>query len=457
MYKLLLLASLSKFQVVGSISVLVVLSLLSLWLTSSTLLTSLFYPSFVQAASDNTATTANTCITYDSTEKIITIDCENKNNKSSEAAAVTLTDIYNQLKDPNILHRENNDNNSNQGTPAVWLLNAGIVIEKGSRLYINSTDASWLKIIASPSSATTDVKDAKAAKKTKEEEGNFANQIEVSGSLKIDSVKVTSWNPSTNNYATSEGTRELVGSHYKVQKGSPRPYISVESDATGTTDITNSEIAYLGYEGGVGGGPVVGLTYFGGDGSIIRGNNIHNLYFAFYSNGVGNITIENNQIHHSGHYGLDPHTGTHDMIIRNNTVHDNGSIGIICSLECYHIIIENNVVYNNTKRSIMLSRNMSDSIVRNNTISNEENGIVISESHDNEIYNNRISEIKNHAIDLDKESLENRIHHNVITVAKSHEKPSSFNTDNGNNDKYVLYVEDGAAKNNKLYSNNIYR
>jgi hypothetical protein len=31
----------------------------------------------------------------------------------------------------------------------------------------------------------------------------------------------------------------------------------VEEEATGTTDITNSEIAYLGYESGVGGGKSV--------------------------------------------------------------------------------------------------------------------------------------------------------------------------------------------------------
>ena len=71
------------------------------------------------------------------------------------------------------------------------------------------------------------------------------------------------------------------------------------------------------------------------------------------------------------------------MIIRNNTVHDNGSTGIICSLDCYNIAIENNKVYNNTKYGIMFSRNMSDSIARNNTVSNEDNGIAISESHNN--------------------------------------------------------------------------
>jgi parallel beta helix pectate lyase-like protein len=58
---------------------------------------------------------------------------------------------------------------------------------------------------------------------------------------------------------------------------------------------------------------------------------------AYKAHGVGNIVIENNEIHDNRQYGLDPHTGTHDMVIRNNTVHDNGSIGIICSLNCYNI------------------------------------------------------------------------------------------------------------------------
>ena len=43
-------------------------------------------------------------------------------------------------------------------------------------------------------------------------------------------------------------------------------------------------------------------------------------------------------------YGLDPHTGTHDIVIRNNTVHDHGAMGIICSLDCYNVTIENNTV-----------------------------------------------------------------------------------------------------------------
>ena len=58
-----------------------------------------------------------------------------------------------------------------------------MVIEQGATLYINSTDTSWLKIAA---------------------DGETAYSILVSGSLKIDSVKITSWNPNTNNYALSD-------------------------------------------------------------------------------------------------------------------------------------------------------------------------------------------------------------------------------------------------------------
>lgn len=358
---------------------------------------------------------SSACITYDPNENIITITCK----------SATLTDIDNQLKDPDILQMENI-------ASKVWLLNAGIVIENQAALYINSTDTSWLKIVAPSGDETA------AEQVDQENQIGKANGIEVLGSLKIDSIKMTSWDPFTNNYALNEGKRNLRGSEYEVQLGSPRPFISVEGEATGTTDITNSEIAYLGYEGGVGGGPVVGLTYFGGDGSRIANNNIHHLYFAFYSNGVGNITIENNHIHNSGHYGLDPHTGTHDMIIRNNTVNDNGSIGIICSLDCYNISIENNKVYNNTKMGIMFSRNMFDSVARNNIVNDEEQGIVISESHNNDIYNNTVSN-SDRGIDIDAQSNENIIHDNIIR--------------NIPNLSDALYVEEGATKQNTLYSN----
>jgi len=267
-------------------------------------------------------------------------------------------------------------------------------------------------------------------------DGQTAYPILISGSLKIDSVKVTSWNPNTNNYTTSEDS-DRNGEDTKI--GTPRPHITVEEEATGTTGITNSEIAYLGYEAGYGAGRT-GLRYEGGDSSVIRGSNIHDLYFGFYSKGVGGMIIENNYFHDNIHYGLDPHTGTHDMIIRNNTVHDNGSSGIICSLDCYNITIENNKIYNNTKNGIMIRRNIFDSIARNNVVSNEDNGIVISESHNNEVYNNIVSD-SGSGIDIDEDSSENVVYNNTIINIPD---PSD-----------ALSIEEGSAERNTIYSNTL--
>jgi len=340
---------------------------------------------------------SDSCITYDSTENAIRINCKSAN----------LTEVHHQLQDPDLLHKETTD--------GVWLLNSGITIGQDATLYINSTDTSWLKINA---------------------DGETAYPILVSGSLKIDSVKVTSWNPNTNDYALSDDSDR---DGRQTQIGTPRPYIRIEAEATGTTDITNSEIAYLGYEAGYGAGRT-GLRYEGGDGSVIKGNNIHNMWFGFYSKGVGDIVIEDNYIHHDGHYGLDPHTGTHDMIIRNNTVHDNGSTGIICSLDCYNITIENNKVYNNTKYGIMFSRNMTDSIARNNIVSDEEQGIAISESHINEVYNNIVSD-SGSGIDIDEDSFENIVYNNTIVNIPDQSE--------------ALHLRDEASEQNTLHSNTL--
>lgn len=341
---------------------------------------------------------SSNCVVFDSEERIITIDCK----------TTSFSDVNNRLKDTDIIHR---DETIDKG----WILNAGIKVAENAILYINSTDTSWLKILA---------------------DGQTAYPITVSGSLKIDSVKVTSWNPNTNNYTTSQDS-DRNGEDVSI--GTPRPYIVVSEEATGTTDITNSEIAYLGYESGYGGGRT-GLRYEGGDGSIIRGNNIHNLYFALYSKGVGGMKIENNVIHDNIHYGLDPHTGTHDMSIKNNTVHDNGSIGIICSLDCYNIVIEDNRVYNNTKMGIMFSRNMFDSIARDNVISDEDNGIVISESSNNKVYNNIVSD-SGSGIDIDEDSIDNQVYNNTMINIPD---PSE-----------ALHLRDKASEQNIFYSNTL--
>ena len=234
--------------------------------------------------------------------------------------------------------------NTSDSNKKVWLLKAGLKIEKNALLDINSNDVTWLKIVPSK---------------------NTPNAIEVDGSLKVDSVKITSWNPKTNEYVYFSNAVKYDELQYKKEL---RPYIKVNSGATGPTIIQNSELSYLGYScSGCG-----GITFNGGENSILKNNDIHHIYKGFYSKEMGYMLIEGNHVYGNERYGIDPHTGTHHMTIKNNTVYNNGYSGIICSLDCYSIIIEDNEVYNNGNtgkgRGIAFSINMYDSVARNNYV-----------------------------------------------------------------------------------------
>ena len=375
------------------------------------------------AQSSNPSTSS--CIAYDVITKSITVSCTNPTR---------LTDVNNALHNSDILAKQSPD--------GIWFLRANLVISKGAVFHIDSTDTKWLKI-SSEQAASSSSSSINAA-------SVIPYHIDVHGSLGIHSVKITSWNPTTNNYAITNGSREAVPAGtkgatfngYIIHLGAPRPFIKVEHDATGTTNITNSEVAYLGYESGstsnVGSG---GLNYYGGNNSIISGNSIHDLYFGFYSSGVSDMVIQYNTVYNNANYGLDPHTGTHDMVIRYNVVHDNGAQGIICSLNCYNILIENNRLYHNEKAGIMFSRNMFNSVARNNIIYNEVDGIIISQSNNNKIYNNTISNPQ-YGINLIYSSSGNTIYSNIIK----------------NSSKYGIYISQvaqGGNNNNTFYNNQL--
>ena len=345
----------------------------------------------------------NDCIQYDNKERIITISCVNP---------VHLSDLNNKLQNPEVLERQG------VGLNESWILNAGITIEAGSTFIIDSTDTNWLKIIA---------------------DGKHAYPITVLGSLVIDSVKITSWNPKTQDYAKFKkdlrpDTKDSSTAVTNIDK-MLRPYIKIEDETTGTTNVTNSELAYLGYDCMAG---CSGLSYYGSNGtSVIRNNELHHNRFGFYSVGTGNLILENNYVHHNFMYGFDPHTGTHDMIIRNNTLHDHGAQGIICSLDCYNVTIEGNKVSHSDGSGIMFSRNMSNSVARNNIVHDESKCIYLSQSHNNEVYNNTVSNCENQGIYLYHNSFENKIYNNTI----------------GNSTENILVSDD--SKDNEITSNTI--
>jgi mannuronan 5-epimerase len=102
------------------------------FLLLSALLSTLLVDSSSSSSAQVTESTSS-CMLYNSAEKIITITCKSAN----------LTDIDNQLKDPGILHKETAADDT-----GIWLLNAGVEVAQYATLYINSTDTTWLKIVA---------------------------------------------------------------------------------------------------------------------------------------------------------------------------------------------------------------------------------------------------------------------------------------------------------------------
>ena len=380
----------------------------------------------------------NQCVEYDSLQKLIQVRCE----------SIHLTDIYNSLRNPTVLGIERG---SDANQPKVWILNAGIVVDIEGSLIIDSSDTSWLKIIPTPTvqlkqksaNATEDTNysddtltviqnnsrpnSSNTNNITKIENGTLIvskhngdnpNGIHVHGSLKIDSVKITSWDPEKNDVISFDYGKRAGEEHTKsdYDTAEPRAFIRVSKDAAGTTNITNSEIAYLGYSCS----RCAGLSYYGGEGSIIRNNDIHHLLKGFYSKNAAYITIDNNTFHDNYLYGIDPHTGSHDFSISNNFVYDNNASGIICSKDCYNLMIDGNEVYNNSgaARGIAFSINTTNSVAKNNyvhdqprcisfnrgsnhntifnnTVSNCKTGIFLSTTGNNSIYNNKISNTKN--------------------------------------------------------------
>ncbi|MGD1834719.1 MAG: hypothetical protein ACPKQO_03265, partial [Nitrososphaeraceae archaeon] len=125
----------------------------------------LMIPQYVEGQEEEKKLLDDNCITFDETENLIKISCE----------YATFADVYNTIQNTSILSSES----SLYDDAKVWLLNAGIEVDKNSMLEMTSNDVNWLKIV--PGADTP-------------------NAISVSGSLYVDSVKITSWNPNTNDY-----------------------------------------------------------------------------------------------------------------------------------------------------------------------------------------------------------------------------------------------------------------
>ena len=116
-------------------------------------------PKAIEAQKAESEIEAEMCITYNKSEKLISITC---NYADFEDVTRVITDREILNSETSDLSNSDSDNNNNE---KVWLLNAGLKVEENALLNINSNDVTWLKIIPTNKSP---------------------NAIEVYGSLKVD-------------------------------------------------------------------------------------------------------------------------------------------------------------------------------------------------------------------------------------------------------------------------------
>jgi parallel beta-helix repeat protein len=322
------------------------------------------------------------CSIYDPESNLITVFCNTK-----------LSAIDHDINNKTVLKKENN---------GIWTLNAIIKVNPNARITIDKNDTSWLRITNQNVS-----------------EPNF---IKISGSAKINGVKITSWNPLSNDVIKQNVNGTLA-----------RPYIVVDN-ATGPVDISNSEIAFLGHDKY----PFNGFMFrHGGNGSSIYNNNIHDMWDGFYSDSVQSITIKKNIFHDNLRHGLNPDASSHDLIILGNSAYNNSEIGMLCSDRCHNILFDNNTVFNNGNSGFMFSSDTYNSTAKKNSAFNEKVGISIISSSNNKIYDNSFKS-NERGIFIKGNSSGSNIYNNTLI-----------------DDKIGIYFDNSTTANNLLKNNHI--
>jgi mannuronan 5-epimerase len=318
----------------------------------------LLSPSVLILAAEIVSAAVAECANYDSNTNTIIITCN-----------ANLSEIDHFVNNRTVLEKDS------QG---VWILNASIRVNPLAKFTINHTDALWLKI---------------TNKNPRE-----PNYISISGSAKIDDVKISSWDPIRNDTIRQN-----------VNGSIPRPYL-VANNAVGIVNISNSEVAFLGYNSF----PSNGIVYErGGNGSTIVNSTFHDMWDGFYSHSVGFITIKNNKYYNNLRYGIDPHSGSHDLSVIGNLAYNNSKIGIICSENCYSLIFNDNIVHDNGLAGLMFSLQVNNSVAKKNYVYNEKVGISIFSSSNNTIYDNLLkSNYK--GVFIAGTSSANRVYNNTI-------------------------------------------
>jgi parallel beta-helix repeat protein len=311
-----------------------------------------------QGAASADPAPAGLAVTFDqATDKIVLSGGQN----------VSLAALSAKLDDPDLLR---------ETAPGEWLLGKSIEVNQGASLKVAAPAVRWLKI--------------------RSDDSGFAVIRVFGGGLDINGACVTSWNE-------SKGT---VDEDYL----NGRSYLLARDGAQMTID--KSEIHYLGF----GDVESYGLSWrTEGSGGHLTNSVVSHNYFGMYSFDVGGLTISDNEVRNNVLYGIDPHTGSHNLTIERNVVHDNGKHGIILAEDCTDSVIRDNVVYRNQHHGIVLYLHSDRNLIEGNeTFANAAQGINVNESSNNTVRANRVYDNTESGIGIGQTAKDNVIENNDV-------------------------------------------
>jgi parallel beta-helix repeat protein len=250
---------------------------------------------------------------------------------SGPSANLTLPDIKRALDviSPTVSLLENQGN-------GVWQANASLLFNRGVTLTLTRGTVTWLKLRSQQTSISV------AAAGTKPHSYNYDSFVSLrtyNGALKIDGVKISSWDPALNTYDRD------------ISNG--RAYIIAKYDAQ--MDIQNADLSYLGFADGGSYGvawrdvndtlaPDMLRTRV--TGAVLNSTFSYN-YYGIYTFQAQNMVFRGSQFDHNIGYGFDPHDFSHHFTAEDNQAFANGNHGFIISRGCNNFIFRRNMSYDN--------------------------------------------------------------------------------------------------------------
>src|SRR5262249_37152203 len=249
---------------------------------------------------------------------------------SGPTANITLPDIQQALAvlSPTVTLLENQGN-------GVWQANASLFLNRGVTLILASPTVTWLKL----RSQSDSFRPSAAGGQANYNYDSFVTLRTYNGAILIDGVKITSWDPASNDYDRD------------ISNG--RAYVIAKYDAR--MDIKNADMSYLGSADGESYGvawrdindpdvPDALLTRVTGD---VENSNFSYNYYGIYTFQARDMIFRNNQFHDNIGYDFDPHDFSHHFTIEDNQAYANGNHGFIVSRGINNFVFRRNKSYNN--------------------------------------------------------------------------------------------------------------